>query len=53
MSGGMLIGINQEDGEFHIKFILKNKVDAFRWALLPVYGAAQDEYKEQFLSELV
>ena len=61
MSGGMLMGINQdffeveniEDGEFHIKFILKNKVDAFRWALLPVYGAAQDEYKEQFLSELV
>ena len=41
------------DGEFHIKFILKNKVDGFRWALLSVYGAAQDEYKEQFLSELV
>ena len=41
------------DGEFHIKFILKNKVDDFLWALLSVYGAAQDEYKEQFLSELV
>jgi hypothetical protein len=61
MSGGMLMGINQEffevesieDGEFHIKFILKNKVDGFRWALLSVYGAAQDEYKEHFLSELV
>jgi hypothetical protein len=61
MSGGMLMGINQEffevesieDGEFHIKFILKNKVDGFRWALLSVYGAAQDEYKEQFLFELV
>jgi hypothetical protein len=61
MSGGMLMRINQEffevesieDGEFHIKFILKNKVDGFRWALLSVYGAAQDEYKEQFLSELV
>jgi hypothetical protein len=55
------MGINQdffevesiEDGEFHIKFILKNKVDGFRRALLSVYGVAQDEYKEQFLSELV
>ena len=58
---GMLMGINQyffevesiEDGEFHIKFILKNKVDGFWWALLSVYGATQDEYKEHFLSELV
>jgi hypothetical protein len=61
MSGGMLMGINQEsfvvenieDGDFHIKFILKNKADGFRWALLSVYGAVQDELKEQFLSELV
>ena len=61
MSRGMLMGINQEyfevenieDGDFHIKFVLKNKVDGFRWALLSVYGAAQEEYKEQFLSELV
>jgi hypothetical protein len=35
ISGGMLMGINQEffevenieDGDFHIKFVLKNKVD--------------------------
>ena len=55
------MGINQEyfkvenieDGDFHIKFVLKNKVDGFRWALLPVYGTAQEEYKEQFLAELV
>ena len=55
------MGINQEyfevenieDGDFHIKFVLKNKVDGFRWALLSVYGAAQEEYKEQFLAELV
>jgi hypothetical protein len=61
MSGGMLMGINQEsfvvenieDGDFHIKFILRNKADGFRWALLSVYGAAQDELKQQFLSELV
>jgi hypothetical protein len=45
---GMLMGINQgyfkvqsiEDGDYHIKFIIKNKTDGFRWALLSVYGAA-------------
>ena len=58
---GMLMGINQGcfeveniiDGDYHIKFVLKNKVDGFRWALLSVYGAAQEEHKEHFLSELV
>ena len=57
----MLMGINQDcfeienivDGDYHIKFVLKNKVDGFRWALLSVYGAAQEEHKEYFLSELV
>jgi hypothetical protein len=37
MSGGMLMGINQGcfevenivDGDYHIKFVLKNKVDGF------------------------
>ena len=60
MSGGMLMGINQGcfeienivDGDYHIKFVLKTKVDGFRWALLSVYGAAQEEHKEHFLSEL-
>ena len=55
------MGINQGrfelenivDGDYHIKFVIKNKVDGFRWALLSIYGAAQEEYKEQFLSELV
>ena len=49
----MLMGINQGcfeienivDGDYHIKFVLKNKVDGFRWALLSVYGAAQEEHK--------
>jgi hypothetical protein len=61
MSSGMLMGINQgcyevqdiEDGDYHIKFILKNKTDGYLWALLSVYGAAQEEHKEHFLSELV
>jgi len=55
------MGINQDcfevenivDGDYHIKFVLRNKIDGFRWALLSVYGAAQEEQKENFLSELV
>ena len=58
---GMLMGINKDcfevenivDGDYHIKFVLRNKIDGFRWALLSVYGAAQEEQKENFLSELV
>jgi hypothetical protein len=58
---GMLMGINQgcfelqsiEDGDYRIKFIIKNKTDGFRWALLSVYGAAQEEHREHFLLELV
>jgi len=58
---GMLMGINREsfkveniiDGDYYIKFVLKNKVDGFRGALLSVYGTAQEEHKENFLSELV
>jgi exonuclease III len=61
LSGGMLMGVNQasfevqniEDGDYHIKFIIKNKTDGFHWALVSVYGAAQEEHKEHFLSELV
>ena len=48
MSRGMLMGINREsfevesiiDGDYYIKFVLRNKVDGFRWVLLSVYGAA-------------
>jgi hypothetical protein len=53
MSGGMLMGINQGcfeienivDGDYFIMFVLKNKRDGFRWALLSMYGAAQAEHK--------
>ena len=41
------------DGEFHIKFHIRNKVDNFTWILVAVYGAVQDEHKEAFLRELV
>ena len=60
-SGGMLVGVNLltfdigaiDEGDFYVKFKLRNKVDGFIWVLVSVYGAAQQEFKEAFLSELV
>ena len=60
-SGGMLLGVNLEsfdlgsieEGDFYIKFHLRNKEDEFKWILVAVYGAAQPEFKEAFLIELV
>jgi hypothetical protein len=42
---------NSVHGNFHVKFKLKNKMDNFKWVLIAVYGAAQDEGKESFLRE--
>jgi hypothetical protein len=55
MSRGMLCFEieNIEDDNYHIKFVIKNKADGFRWALLSVYGAAQEKHREHYLSELV
>ena len=61
-SGGMLLGVNIsffyigeiEEGDFFIKFKLRNKQDGFQWFLVSaVYGATQQEFKEVFLTELV
>jgi hypothetical protein len=60
-SRGMLLGVDLqifdigviEEGDFFIKFRLCNKVDDYKWALVIVYGPAQDEFKESFLAELV
>lgn len=41
------------DGEFHIKLHIRNKADNFTWTLVAVCGAAQDEFKAEFLLELV
>jgi hypothetical protein len=57
----MLLGVNNSsmdvlalsDGEFHIKFHIRNKTNNFIWSLLAVYGAVQDEDKEAFVRELV
>ena len=60
-SGGILVGINT--ASLHVKNIvtsdhcvklhLRFKLDGFEWALVAVYGAAQDAQKPEFLSELV
>src|SRR5205809_8003699 len=60
-SGGILLGIKTSsmdvlafsNGEFHIKFHVRNKADNFTWSLVAVYGAAQEEHKTTFLRELV
>jgi hypothetical protein len=36
-----------------VKFHLCNKNNSFKWALVAVYGPAQDNFKESFMSELV
>ena len=46
-----VLAISDED--FHIKFHIHNKADNFVWSLVAVYGAAQEDYKAAFLSELV
>jgi hypothetical protein len=40
-------------GDYHIKLHIRNRVDNFTWSLVVVYGAAQKEYKADFLRELV
>jgi exonuclease III len=60
-SGGILAGINNASlmvtkvisGDFSVKLHLKIKRDNFEWALVAVYGAAQDRHKPTFLAELV
>ena len=61
LSGGMLIGINMatiqvknmDVGDFCVKLYVKSKFDGFEWALVSVYGAAQDDKINQFLAEFV
>jgi hypothetical protein len=36
-----------------VKFHLCNKYDSFKWALVVVYGPAQNDQKQLFLAELV
>ena len=41
------------EGEFSVKFPLRNKQDDFKWILMAVYGPAQEDFKSAYLSELV
>jgi hypothetical protein len=60
-SGGILLGVNLdlldvggiEEGDFFVKFRVRDKKSDFKWVLVAVYGAAQPEFKESFLTELV
>jgi hypothetical protein len=40
-------------GDYHIKLHIRNRAENFIWSLVAVYGAAQDEFKVDFLRELV
>lgn len=60
-SGGILLGVDLnvydigaiDEGDFYVKFLIRNKSDGFKWVLVCVYGPAQDNLKESFLVELV
>jgi hypothetical protein len=60
-SGGILVGIKTDtmdvlacsNGDFHVKLHMRNKLDNFTWSLVAIYGAAQEEFKADFLREMV
>jgi hypothetical protein len=60
-SGGILLGIDLDsfdigvidEGDFYVKFLLCNKENNFKWALVAIYGPVQINLKEQFLTEMV
>jgi hypothetical protein len=41
------------DGDFHVKIHIHSKFDNFTWNLVAVYVAAQEEFKPDFLREMV
>jgi hypothetical protein len=42
-----------DEGEFYVKFYLCNKECNFKWELVAVYGLAQSNLKQQFLTNVV
>jgi hypothetical protein len=40
-------------GDYHIKLHIRNRADNFIWSLVAVYGATQEEFKDDFLCGLV
>ena len=59
-SGGILLGVDLgifdigaiDEGDFYVKFLLRNKSEGFKFNLYTVYGPAQQQNKEAFLTEL-
>ena len=59
-SGGILLGADLnvfdigaiDEGDFYVKFILRDKSDGFKFALYAVYGPTQQNNKEAFLLEM-
>jgi hypothetical protein len=45
--------LDHSDRDYHIKLHIQNQADNFTWTLVTVYGAAQEEFKADFLRELV
>jgi hypothetical protein len=45
--------IARSGGDYHIKLHIPNRADNFAWSLVAIYGAAKEEYKADFLRELV
>ena len=60
-SGGMILGINLlsfdirkiEEGDFFIRFKVRQREDDSKFNFISVYGPAQLDQKSQFLSEVV
>jgi hypothetical protein len=60
-SGGILVGVNNTtlqvrkvvNEDYCVKFQIRSKKDGFEWLLIPVYGAAQESNKADFLAKLV
>jgi hypothetical protein len=45
--------LDRSGGDYHIKLHIRNQADNFIWSLVAVYGAAREEFKADFLWELV
>jgi hypothetical protein len=45
--------LDHSGGDYHIKLNIRNMAGNFTWSLVAVYGAAQEEFKADFLHELV
>jgi hypothetical protein len=60
-SDGILLGVNIDvldvgsidDGDFFVKFNLRDSKSDFKCILVAMYGAAQPEFRESFLTKLV